>query len=1500
MKKEDYAQCRGLYDPEREHDACGVGLVVQIDGTKSHEIVEEGMKVLENMQHRGAEGADGESGDGAGIMTQVPHEFILLQGVPLPERGRYGTGIVFLPRKREESEECLDAIRRALEERGLELVNARDVPRRSDLLRGAARLSEPDMKQLFVTGTTRDEELERELFVARKLVERRLAETGDPGRCYIASLSTRLIVYKGMLTSSQLRLYFQDLTNPYFTSAIALVHSRFSTNTFPAWSLAQPFRLLGHNGEINTIRGNRSWTRAHESVMLNEEKEVISPIIQPGMSDSASLDNMLEFLVASGVSLPEALAMLVPESRNDRNPIPNDLRAFFEYHGTWMAPWDGPATLLFSDGRRAGGMLDRNGLRPARYLVTSGGVLVMASETGVYKAPAGEIREKGRLAPGKMLIADTAEGRILRDKEIKATLAGRYPYREWLDRQRVTLDKIKSGRKVENAPPRMGRLLRAFGYTREEIDRVLLPMARDASEPISSMGSDIPLAALSDRPRLLFDYFRQQFAQVTNPPVDPIREELVMSLEGCIGAVEGNALEPSEEHCKGLRITGPVLSNVEMDILRNLRYKGFVTRTIDAVYRANDGAKGMEAAIEGIRREAERAVDDGCNYIILSDRGVDEFHAPVPSLLALSAAHDDLVAKRKRTQVALIAETGEARSATHIALLMGHGASAVNPYLAFAVLQELVARKELQLDYRGAEKRYTRAVNKGMLKIMSKMGISTLRGYRGARVFDVVGLSSSLLDAYFKGVRSKIEGADLEDIARDAARLHADGFAPAEEPDALELGDPGMFRYRKGGELHAWEPAVVAALQRAARSGEWNDFQEYARLANARERPIFLRDLLRVKGREPVALERVEPAVDIVKRFFTGGMSLGAISQEAHEIVAAAMNALGSRSNAGEGGEEPARDVPREDGASVQNKIRQVASGRFGVTTAYLVAAGEIQIKVAQGAKPGEGGQLPGYKVNEMIARTRHSIPGISLISPPPHHDVYSIEDLAQLIHDLKNVNPRARVSVKLVAESGVGAIAAGVAKAGADMILISGGEGGTGASPLSSIQHAGLPLELGLAETQQTLLAHGLRKRVALQADGQLKTGRDVLLTAMLGAQEFGFATAALVALGCVMARKCHLNTCPVGVATQDENLRERFKGTTDHLVNFLRLLAEDARVQLARAGFARLEDAIGRVDMLEQDRERFAGAKLSKIDLSSLLYRPRETARTRDSAPRRVVAGNAVDSSLLRLGAGAINSFRPTRLALPIKNTDRSTGAMLSGHITLKYGEQGLPDDTLRVCFDGSAGQSFGAFLCRGVTLELSGDVNDYLGKGLSGGRVIVKPPAGSLFAPEENVIAGNTLLYGATSGEVFINGRAGERFCVRNSGATAVVEGVGDHCCEYMTGGRVVVLGPTGRNFAAGMSGGIAYVWNPNGNFDYFCNMEMVELSLVDERDDDDELRALIATHYRHTASPLAGRMLAGWKIFSEQFIKVTPIEYKKVLELRALKDLEQKIANIERDY
>jgi glutamate synthase (NADPH/NADH) large chain len=1506
-KAEDYQRQPkqlGLYEASHEHDACGVGMLVNIQGGKSHELVESALKVLENMRHRGAEGADNKTGDGAGIMLQIPHEFILLQGIPVPEKGKYGTGLLFLPKDGKDQAVILSVIIEEIEKDGLTLMHLRNVPTCPEILGEAALANEPDIKQIFITGFTESETADRKLYIIRKRIENRIRKSDIPTRedFYIVSLSTKNIVYKGMLSSLQLRNYFPDLTNSYFTSGLALVHSRFSTNTFPTWGLAQPFRLLAHNGEINTIRGNRGWMEARESVLsspaLGDIRE-IRPIVQPGMSDSASLDNVLEFLIMSGLSLPHAMAMLVPESFNEKNPISEDLKAFYEYHSILMEPWDGPAALLFSDGRYAGGMLDRNGLRPARYLITQGGMMVVASEVGVMDFEPGDIKEKGRLQPGKILLIDTEKGEIYYDGELKKQLAEAKPYRTWLAGNRIELDELKSGRKVSHSVENYDSMLRIFGYSKEDVERLIVPMCTTGAEPINSMGNDTPLAVLSDKPQLLYNYFRQQFAQVTNPPIDPIREELVMSLTEYIGAVGMNILTPSENHCKMVRLNHPILNNAQLDILCNIRYKGFKTVKLPLLFEVAKGCQGLQEALATLCKQAEESVNEGVNYIVLSDRDVDAAHAAIPSLLAVSAVHHHLISVGKRVQTALIVESGEIREVMHAALLLGFGASALNPYMAFAVIDKLVNEKEIQLDYATAEKKYIKSVCKGLFKIMSKMGISTIRSYRGAKIFEAVGLSEELSNAYFGGLSSRIGGIRLDEVARDAIAFHKEGMEVLKKKGEAELlPNRGLYAFRKDGEKHAWNPETISTLQLATRLGSYKKFKEFTAMVDSKESPIFLRDFLDFR-RAPISIDRVEPVENIVQRFVTGAMSYGSISREAHEAMAIAMNKLHGRSNTGEGGEDRARFMPREDGTNLRSAIKQVASGRFGVTAEYLVNADEIQIKIAQGAKPGEGGQLPGFKVDEVIAKTRHSIPGISLISPPPHHDIYSIEDLAQLIFDLKNVNPRAKISVKLVAESGVGTIAAGVAKAKADLIVISGAEGGTGASPASSIRYAGISPELGLSETQQTLVLNGLRGQVMLQVDGQLKTGRDIILMAMLGAEEFGFATSALIVLGCVMMRKCHQNTCPVGVATQNEELRKRFRGRSEYLVNFFTFLAQEVREYLAEIGVERLDDIIGRTDLIVRKPDDGI-RKHQLISFDKLLARVDNEAAIRHVTDQQHGIDHVKDVEMLHAAAEAVENQKEISLEYTIANTDRACGAMLSGVIAAKYGEKGLPEHTLNVKFKGSAGQSFGAFLVPGVNFKLEGEANDYLGKGLSGGRIAVLPPVRSNFEAEKNTIAGNTLLYGATSGEVYINGRAGERFAVRNSGATAVVEGVGDHCCEYMTGGRVVVLGQTGRNFAAGMSGGVAYVWNRDGNFDYFCNMEMVELSLIEEASYRKELHELIRQHYLYTGSKLARTMLDDWPRYADQFIQVVPIEYKKVLQEEQMQKLQQKIAEMQRDY
>lgn len=1488
---------KGLYNAEYEHDACGVGMVVNIHGNKSHELVDNALKVLENMRHRGAEGADNKTGDGAGIMLQIPHEFILLQGIPVPEKGKYGTGLVFLPKDEAQQQDILSIMIEEIEREGLSLMHLRNVPTNPDCLGETALASEPDIKQLFVTGVTdnRVPYFERTLYLIRKRIERRVKNKDF----YICSLSSKNIVYKGMLSSLQLRQYFPDLTNNYFTSGLALVHSRFSTNTFPTWSLAQPFRLLCHNGEINTIRGNRGWMQARESVLSSEALgniKDISPIIQPGMSDSASLDNVFEFFVMSGLSLPHAMALMVPESFNDKNPISEDLKAFYEYHSILMEPWDGPAALLFSDGRYAGGMLDRNGLRPARYTITRNDMMVVASEVGVMDFEPSEIAEKGRLQPGKILLIDTQEGKIYYDGEIKERLAAEHPYRQWLSTNRIQLEKLKSGRKVSNAVDNLVRRELMFGFGEEDIENTIIPMCVNGQEPTASMGNDTPLAVLSDRPQVFFDYFRQQFAQVTNPAIDSIRENLVMSLTEYIGRVGTGVLIPDETNCKMVRLPHPILNNTQLDILCNIRYKGFNTVKLPILFECAKGEDGLREALDNLCKQAERSVDDGYNYIILTDRDIDETHAAIPSLLAVSAVHHYLISVGKRVQTALIVESGEIRETMHAALLLGYGASALCPYMTFAILDDLVKRGKVQENYETAEANYIKAVKKALLKIMAKMGISTIRSYRGAKIFESIGLSESLLKTYFGTETSTIGGIGLETIARDAIAMHDAGFAKTVCTDFLP--NHGLFHYRKDGIKHAWNPETISTLQLATRTGSYEKYKEFTRLVDEKDSPIFIRDFFDFK-RNPIDIDKVEPVESIVKHFVAGAMSFGALSREAHEAIALAMNKLGARSNTGEGGEDNERFHSTYDGISLSSKTKQVASGRFGVTTEYLVNAEELQIKVAQGAKPGEGGQLPGFKVNEIIAKTRHSIPGISLISPPPHHDIYSIEDLAQLIFDLKNVNPKAAISVKLVAESGVGTIAAGVAKAKADLIVISGAEGGTGASPASSMRFAGISPEIGISETQQTLVKNGLRGQVRLQVDGQLKTGRDVVLMALLGAEEFGFGTLALIVLGCVMMRKCNLNTCPLGVTTQNPELRKNFIGKYEYLVNYFTFLAREVREYLAEMGYTRLDDIVGHTELIVK-KETEKGSKPSMLDFTRLLNRESGNCSLYHTTAQIHDLSNILDRQIISSAQKAIQDKEEVNLDYTIKNTDRAAGTMLSGLIAEKYGEEGLPDSTINVKFKGSAGQSFGAFLVKGVSFKLEGETNDYFAKGLSGGRIAILPPVRSNFEAEDNIIAGNTGLYGATSGELYINGKVGERFAVRNSGAIAVIEGAGDHCCEYMTGGRVVVLGETGRNFAAGMSGGVAYVWDKNHNFDYFCNMDMVEINLVDESNYRKELHELIRQHYLYTGSKLARTMLDDWNHYVEDFVQVVPIEYKRVLQEEQVRKLQQKIADMQRDY
>ncbi len=1489
---------QGLYDPGNEHDNCGIGFVANIKGRKSNEIVLRGLEVLVNMTHRGAESADNKSGDGAGILMQVPHDlFITFFNLPSP--GKYGTGLVFLPRNEKERLACLNELNKQIISEGLELIGYRDVPVNNKVLGDIAKGNEPVIKQIFVQGNYEQDELERKLFLTRKITENaiRSSTLKQKDHFYIVSLSSKVFIYKGMLTPEQLGAYFLDLQNPRMASAIALVHSRFSTNTFPTWDLAQPFRLLAHNGEINTIKGNRLWMEAREGLLqsdlFGEDLKKLFPVIEQNKSDSASLDNVLEFLFMTGRTLPHALTMLIPESWNDKNPIPQSLKAYYEYHSTIMEPWDGPASIVFSDGRYIGGTLDRNGLRPSRFIITKNDLIVMASEVGVQSFADDEVLTKGRLRPGKLLLVDTQLGIIIPDEEIKAQLSRIHPYENWLRDNRISLQDIEVKHRVSSSLyEKYDTYLKAFGYNKEDFEFIITPMATTANEPVGSMGNDTPISVLSDKPQRLFSYFRQLFAQVTNPPIDSIREGLVMSLTSYIGAVSKNLLIESQAQCRSIRFSSPILNNTDLGKIKDYRREEFTHVTIPMTFPIKKGGLGLQVALQEICNTAEKAVDDGNNYIIISDRNISPDYAAIPSLLATSAIHHHLVKAKKRMQIGLIVETGEAREVMHFALLLGYGASVINPYVCFAVIDNMVKNGTIKIDYREARENYIKSVNKGLLKVLSKMGISTLRSYHGAQIFEAIGISKEVTDIYFTGTASRIGGVGFEEIANEAGMFHEKAFDESLPPGSFESF--GSYAYRKDGEKHGWNPETIGLLQWSTSVGDYSKFKEYStRVDKDNKTPLFLRGFLNIIKDKPVDINEVEPIESIMKRFVTGAMSYGSISKEAHEALALAMNSIGGRSNTGEGGEDASRFK-----SSARSSIKQIASGRFGVTNNYLVNADELQIKIAQGAKPGEGGQLPGFKVDKVIAHLRNSTPGITLISPPPHHDIYSIEDLAQLIFDLKCTNPSARISVKLVSENGVGTVAAGVAKAHADLIVISGTEGGTGASPISSIKHAGLPVELGLAEVQQTLVLNNLRGRVKIQTDGQLKTGLDVIKMALLGAEEFGFATSGLVVLGCVMMRKCHLNTCPAGIATQDEELRKRFIGKYEYLVNFFTFIATEVREHLAEMGVRSMDEIIGRADLLEAD-PNVGNWKTKGLDLNTITYFPNEARKypIRQTTLQQHKVDKVLDHELIKQARPALQSKTKVWIANSIGNTDRTVGAMLSGEISKIYGEDGLPKDTVNCTFTGSAGQSFGAFLVKGVSFRLDGDANDYLGKGLSGGKMIIVPPKGSTFKPEENIIIGNTVLYGATSGNIYVHGIAGERFAVRNSGANAVVEGVGDHCCEYMTGGRVVVIGPTGRNFAAGMSGGIAYVLDESGKFDYFCNKGLVELSAVKDYDDIQELQTLLNKHLLHTNSSKARLILVNWEHYLPKFVKVIPFEFKKVLQENKLRELEQKIRETE---
>ena len=1475
-----------------------MGFVASIGGEKSHEIIRKGLEVLINLTHRGAAGCDPETGDGAGILIQIPHVFFAREcgelGMQLPDPCGYGVAMCFLPVDKHSRLQCEGVFERIAQEEGLVVLGWRDTPVNGDAVGREARASQPYIEQLFVSRPEGldEEAFERLLYRVRRRTENEIAVSEIEGKddFYVPSFSCRTIIYKGLMLAPQIEKFYFELANPLVTSALCLVHQRFSTNTFPSWKLAHPYRYVAHNGEINTIRGNISWMNARQSVLqspLYDGKiDDLYPVITPDGSDSASLDNAVEFLYQSGRSLAHVMAMLIPEAWAGNPDMDEDKRAFYEYHASLMEPWDGPAAIAFTDGRVVGATLDRNGLRPGRYIVTKDDLVVMASEAGVLDVPPEDVRKKGRLQPGRMFLVDTVQKRIISDAETKKQLSARQPYAAWLQQQQVTLDMLpEPSRVIASNPETLLRRQRAYGYSEEDLRILLGPMGAKAEEPIGSMGTDVPLACLSDHPQPLFNYFKQLFAQVTNPPIDPIREELVMSLISYIGT-ERNILDEAPDNCHTLKLPHPILTNRDLEKLRRVSSGDLLATTLPALFRAADGEAGLRHSLEDLSARAAHAVDSGYTLLILSDRGVDATYAPIPSLLAMAAVHNRLVRDKTRTQVALIIESGEPREVMHFALLIGYGASAINPYLAIETLHDLKRRGLLPHNVTAphAEKNFIKAINKGLLKTFSKMGISTLQSYRGAQVFEAVGLNRSLVDAYFSGTASRIEGVGLDVLAKEALLKHEYAFQPLTESET-ELGVGGQYQFRTEGEYHLQNPATISKLQQAVRQNNAATFQEYSDLLDDQNRHLCtLRGLLQFKfADKPLPIEEVEPAKEIVKRFTTGAMSYGSISKEAHETLAIAMNRLGGMSNTGEGGEDEERFKPDANGDSRRSAVKQIASGRFGVTTNYLVNADEIQIKMAQGAKPGEGGQLPGHKVDEIIAKTRHSIPGVGLISPPPHHDIYSIEDLAQLIYDLKNVNPQARIAVKLVSEVGVGTVAAGVSKAHADVVLISGDNGGTGASPLSSIKHAGLPWELGLAETQQVLLLNDLRGRIKVQTDGKLQTGRDVVIAALLGAEEFGFATTPLITMGCIMMRKCHLNTCSVGIATQDPVLRARFQGQPEHVVNFFFFLAEQMRQLMAKLGFRTVDEMVGRVDKIDAAiaSEHW---KAKGIDLSSILYAPTVPSRV---ARRKVQAQDhglaaALDHKLIETAAPALESKSPVRASFAIRNVHRTVGAMLGGQIAQRYGSAGLPDETIHFKFNGSAGQSFGAFVPNGVTLELEGDSNDYLGKGLSGGRIIVYPPKTSSFLPEESILVGNVVLYGATTGEIFLNGIAGERFCVRNSGATAVVEGVGDHGCEYMTNGTVVVIGSTGRNFAAGMNGGRAFVYDDQGDFSTRrCNTAGVDLEPLALEEDVAEVRNLLERHRDLTGSPRAAWILEHWAEAQPCFIKVFPHEYKRVL-------------------
>ncbi len=1485
-------QKQGLYDPQNEHDSCGIGLVASIKGVRSHDIIQKGLTVLENLSHRGAVGCDPCTGDGAGIILQVPHRLLERSaseiGIKLPRPGAYGVGIVFLPPNPQARGACEKIFEKMILEEEHRLLGWRDVPTKEEHIGVQARGSMPSIRQIFIARDILSEsEFERKLYVLRRRVENAVRDSAIEGKhfFYVCSLSCNTILYKGLLMPDQLPRFYPDLSDPDAVSAIALVHSRFSTNTFPSWPLAHPFRYTCHNGEINTLKGNVNWMRARQgrfsSALFKGDLQKLFPIIDSEQSDSACFDNALEFLVMGGRSLPHAMMMLIPEAWAGNPHMDLDRRGFYEYHAAMMEPWDGPAAIAFTDGKMIGATLDRNGLRPARYLITQDDLAVLASETGVLEFEPSEIRAKGRLQPGKMFLIDTEQGRIIDDDEIKAKIASQQPYREWISTYRISLSELPEPLNLlQPNHATLRQRQQTFGYSIEDLKMLLTPMAVTGEEAIGSMGNDTPLAVLSDRPQLLFKYFRQLFAQVTNPPIDPIREHLVMSLITTIGP-KANLLAETPQHARRIKIKQPILTNADLEKIRQLSDPHFKPITLKMLFRAANGPKELAIAVDRLCQEASDAIEAGYKFIILSDCGIDENWAPIPSLLAVSALHHHLIRESLRTEIGLIVETGEAREVAHFAQLIGYGAGSINPYLAFETLTDMVREEYLPetIDEVTAEDKYIKAVNKGLLKIFSKMGISTVQSYCGAQIYEAIGLNQETIDRYFTGTPSKISGIGIDTIAEEVLRRHTAAYHTILPVRQLDFG--GEYHYRIQEEHHNWNPESIATLQHATRENSYDKYKEFARIINDEsKRHATLRGLFEFKEGTPIPIEEVEPASEIMKRFTTGAMSYGAISQESHETLAIAMNRIGGRSNTGEGGEHEERFKTERN-----SKIKQVASGRFGVTANYLINAEELQIKMAQGAKPGEGGQLPGHKIDEIIAKLRYSTPGVTLISPPPHHDIYSIEDLAQLIFDLKNVNPEAAISVKLVSEVGVGTVAAGVSKAHADLILISGDSGGTGASPLSSIKYAGLPWELGLAETQQTLVLNDLRGRTRIQTDGQFKTGRDVVVAAFLGAEEFGFSTAPLIVEGCIMMRKCHLNTCPVGIATQDPELRKKYRGQPEHVINYFRFVAEEVREWMAKLGFRTIEEMVG-----QSDRLRYQKAinhwKAKGLDLSPMLYQPKVGPEIPLYSVKAQEHGleNALDYTLIEKANPALKKKTPVHEKLKIRNRNRTVGAMLSGEIAKRYGSEGLPDDTIRFDFTGTSGQSFGAFAAKGLTLTLEGDANDYTGKGLSGGKIIIYPPKESIFIPEETILIGNTSLYGATGGEAYFYGVAGERFAVRNSGAMAVVEGVGDHGCEYMTGGVIVVLGKTGRNFAAGMSGGLAFVLNEDNTFERQCNLSLVELEPVKTEEEETLLKSLIEKHLAYTGSKKAKQVLEQWETMLPQFEKVISSEYKKVLEIR----------------